>query len=324
MSQMITLLNCPDRPPGTGNPNPHTQLKRELDEQLQPGNQLCKHHLNPRTLERTGIKCPHGQRCAFAHSIAKVKRPESFRKHSGETAETLRINFRDWGNPTSPTFSILAKDVYPSKWSRAILNTKENFGVSSLCYTWFFTGGKFCPRWSNCWFLHPDIAIMKELFQSKFCCTSEKPETCLTKIRCPYAHTPAKLKIPRDFMNPESLASADEAMAEVYFYTSTMRERPIKVPRKYLCYTLGLDMHSNSLCEDPFCTLFKDCQRLHLHVLFWIDKVQGCEDIPPHMALKRLVSTARPPAVVQSRSASTSVWPPPSAKRGPSTGTSGE
>jgi hypothetical protein len=105
-----------------------------------------------------------------------------------------------------------------------------------------------CPRWENCYFLHPVMKIYNNLAKVKMCSFSP-PEKCPNRGKfCPFAHTPRELVPPKDFVLYNVEVATSRSGVENMLVGSPAG--PISVPLRYAMDTAGfrywLEMKGNS------------------------------------------------------------------------------
>jgi len=314
------------RPMRTGNPAPQ-QLQSVPLEKIPPSSTLCKQKfdLSGGTLMQLKRNCTYGNACQYVHSVSTLRPPPDYRQLSetypflaDQSKPAILIECKDWGTEMNPftTLTIPVSSLFPTKWTKAFLSQHlDNLELVKhfpsrpngdkllqihpgiICYNWIGLSGK-CPYWSNCQFLHIEIGTVTTAFKQHFCRINEGgPQSCKFKDKrpgCPYAHSTADISVPADFLKVPFPDDCSEVLIDHRRDEhGLLHLQRLITQKKMLCDTVGLQVQANILCQDPFCDLFQDCPRLHLHYEFWVKSERSVADsVAKPQAFRALISNA--------------------------------
>ena len=187
----------------------------------------------------------------------------------------MPVRFRDWGTSDSPIFETTLAECHRTKVAAALAGGALDLDVR-LCYDWLFLRPQQprCPRWSNCWFLHPRRSALAQM-ATKFCCANpEQPSLCSGARRggvgpCPYAHGPLELDVPADFLDSYVIERSATEMDVTVLLTSH-KTCDVTLPSCALLDTRGLRTGgATALCVAQYCDRYRECALLHVHPAMW-------------------------------------------------------
>lgn len=240
--------------------------------------QLCKSMFDDHGVKRAGAKCNRNQsgRCPNVHSLSELRMPIQHCLYSGEKGE-ISLTFSDWGTENSASLTTTLSKCYRTKLSEAISNGSQV--RANLCYDWLFLNNcKTCPRWSNCWFLHPTADVLTRMRQF-FCLQNTNSSPC-DSVRCPYAHKPQQLDVSLDFVRSVDAKAKGDTVVEVV-YTDGQKKK-LSVPKMMLLNTHGRSADSRQMCSDQKCDVTLRCKLLHIHPAQWNRGVDAWAQVVPH------------------------------------------
>jgi serine/threonine protein kinase len=225
--------------------------------------------------------------CPCAHSWGELKPPQNYKVLGpplpGQTrAATLSCS--DWGSRMNVNFDIPTEWLYPTCFSRRFVSGEggplpaDGIPQGRLCHSFLFH--EKCRRWSNCDFVHLDMAKFRGLARSRYCWLSESgPERCPFRRVCPYAHKPFDLRPPKEWE-----ASSEDSLSEVVVCwedPETGRAIRERVLGRLLHHTAGLQAGATELCTYQYCDEFTQCRQVHVKSRFWSERPDSPFPRPP-------------------------------------------
>ena len=279
---MSSFSGAPSRPVSFGI-GARNAIANQPDVTIGESSQLCKSMFDISGVKRADAKCRRRQsgQCPYAHSLKELRMPAQHRLYSDEKGE-ISLTFSDWGNSYSASMTTTLSKCYRTKLTEAIAS-RSNV-LAGLCYDWVFIDNcTVCPRWSNCWFLHPTAAVLAQMRQF-FCRREVNPRNC-DSVRCTYAHHPRQLEISLDFLRSVDAKAQGETMVEVF--CTNGQKQMMSVPKMMLLDTHGRAAGCNTMCSSQTCDATWRCQRLHVHPAQWNRGVDAWARVVQHPGYTR-------------------------------------
>lgn len=280
------FAGAPPRPPPTG-VGACNEIAAQRDLNLSPSQRLCKWQFDEHGAKTSRGKCTKSM-CDFAHSLAEIRMPQEHRLYTGNGADRV-VAFTDWGTADSAQMEACLSQCYRTKLTEAI--AKGSRVSAHLCYDWLFLRScTVCPRWSNCWFLHPTPNTLAQMRQY-FCRRSPVNPTLCGAKKCPYAHHTYELEVPKAFLLSYDLSAAHTVDVEVI----CDGQRVVMPVRAFML----LDTHGRTalrlainnsvlpMCHNRLCDVTFACSRLHIHPAQWYSKSPGWDRVQQHASYRR-------------------------------------